>query len=430
MNCLTSSIGLDNIVHLLKLSEEERNQKMKGVIRPVSRNRKCPTCNKPFEHLNKLGYICVECHTTPKKFRIDIHWKGERLGICSDKQGQALDSYQRAVNLHSFINQEIEDRTFEPSKFVRSKVEEFWVKNIINKFHEDKKKVIAPSNLLSYNKHVERHKDFWKKTDVREIRRIDLRQYVEWLEQTQDIKPKTIKNTLDNFKTFMNWCKNELEIITVVPSFPDIDIPEYKHTWFESDEQVDILELVDPNDRPIIAFLMLHGCRPGEARALKVKDVDVKKGKITIQSTFSDKVLRDKRKGKKSKPVAIPIHPEMYNYIKDRVESSLPEVFIFVNPRNGKHYTKSSFRRVWDKVREKGNFPQNIRCYDATRHSFGSILANQGESIYKISKLMGHSSIKMTEKYTHSDVNSLRNTLSKVSLKKEAKVVKITKEWK
>jgi hypothetical protein len=40
--------------------------------------------------------------------------------------------------------------------------------------------------------------------------------------------------------------------------------------------------------------------------------------------------------------------------------------------------------------------------------------------------IIGHSSIKMTEKYTHSDVNSFRNTLSKVSLKKEAKEVKIT----
>jgi integrase len=426
MKSLTSSSEIDNILYLLKLSEAERNLKMKGVVRPISREVRCPTCKKPFKLYDKIGFICRKCKTVPQKFRIDIHWKRERLGICSDKQGQALDSYQRAVNLHSLINQEIQDRTFDPSKFVRSKVEEFWVKNLINKFHEEKKKVIAPSNILSYKKHIERHRDFWRKTDVREIRRIDLRQYVEWLEQTQGIKPKTIKNTLDNFKTFMNWCKNELEIITSVPSFPDIDIPEFKHTWFESDEQVDILELVDPGDRPIIAFLMLHGCRPGEARALKVKDVDFKKGKITIQSTFSDKVLRDKRKGKKSKPVEIPIHPEMYNYFKERVVSALPGVFIFMNPRNGKHYTKSSFRRVWDKVRAKGNLPQKIRCYDATRHLFGSILANRGESIYKISKLMGHSSIKMTEKYTHSDVNSLRNTLSKVSLKKEAKVVRIT----
>lgn len=43
-------------------------------------------------------------------------------------------------------------------------------------------------------------------------------------------------------------------------------------------------------------------------------------------------------------------------------------------------------------------------------------LINSGTSIYKVSKLLGHSSIKMTEKYTHSSVEYLKADIQKMSL--------------
>jgi site-specific recombinase XerD len=114
----------------------------------------------------------------------------------------------------------------------------------------------------------------------------------------------------------------------------------------------------------------------------------------------------------------------MIDYFQKRTKNH-PEAFAFINPRTGTHYTASAFRKVWERVRQKGNLPKSVRCYDATRHSLGSQLANAGESIYKISKILGHSSIKMTEKYLHKDVTSLRSTLSKLSLKKQGIVIDI-----
>jgi integrase len=39
---------------------------------------------------------------------------------------------------------------------------------------------------------------------------------------------------------------------------------------------------------------MLHGIRPGKARALKVKHVNIDRETILISSTFSGKEIRDK----------------------------------------------------------------------------------------------------------------------------------------
>ena len=51
-----------------------------------------------------------------------------------------------------------------------------------------------------------------------------------------------------------------------------------------------------------------------------------------------------------------------------------------------------------------------------TRHSFASNLVNSGTSLYLVSKLLGHSSTKMTEKYAHPNLDSMKVNLQKITL--------------
>ena len=163
---------------------------------------------------------------------------------------------------------------------------------------------------------------------------------------------------------------------------------------------------------------MLHGCRPSEARALRCKDINLDNMTAKISATFSGSVYRERRKGNKSKSVTIPIHSEISHYIADRVKNNLPEAYIFVNPNTGRHYNKNTIQNVWADVRDKANIDPALRLYDASRHSFASQLVNSGTSLYIVSKLLGHSTVKMTEKYSHSDVESLRTDTQKLSLKR------------
>ena len=79
---------------------------------------------------------------------------------------------------------------------------------------------------------------------------------------------------------------------------------------------------------------------------------------------------------------------------------------------------------IWDTVRDKAKIDKSLRLYDATRHSFASNLVNSGSTIYKVSKLLGHSSVKMTEKYSHSEVENLRTDINKLTLNREQTVNK------
>jgi integrase len=415
-NRLTSVANGDTGLDVLELFQQE-DEKGMGTIRCRS---KCPNCRKPFKYFRKLGYACPECKTMPKRFYIDLWHQRKRVRLFSDKKGMPLDSYERAQTLLSHIRYEVSNHTFNATQYIKSEVREYWATTLLDKFRDSKLDSLAPSYKKEYSRMTELCKGFFETKDVREIRKPDIRNFKSHLEKDFTFKPKTIKNILMFLKTFIRWL-NEQEYIEKVIFLSKEELQgldsSYKHQWLSSEEQAKLFQSVPNEHKPIIAFLMLQGCRPGEARALRCKDVNLRDSLITVSATFSDGVYREKRKGRGAKSYEIPIHPEMMEFVSDRVRNNLPEAYVFTHPNTGKHYSETTLKRVWDSIKERAGIIKSFRLYDATRHSFGSQLIDMGSSPYKVSKLMGHSSIKVTEKYyLHSDAKSLRTDLEKLSL--------------
>lgn len=69
---------------------------------------------------------------------------------------------------------------------------------------------------------------------------------------------------------------------------------------------------------------------------------------------------------------------------------------------------KSGFRRA----REAAGMP-HVHFHDL-RHSTASLLANAGEDLHTISKILGHSTTRMSERYSHIKVDKQRDALNKV----------------
>ena len=419
---------LESLEEWEKLLTQNKGEKMKGIIRPTSKFARCPKCKKKFQEFPRLGFLCPDCKTAPSRFYIDIHWRGKRSGICTDEKGSPLDTYQRALNLNFKVQWEIDNHTFDPDKYRKAKRDTYWATKLLDKFLYHKIKSIVPAYVTGYKKMVSRAKVFFGDKDVREIRKFDLIKFKEWLEEQKKrngdtLGDKTVKNNLDNFKTFLRWLKDDLEILQSVPSFPKVDVQEYNWNWISEEDQVKILKEVEDIHKPFFTFSMLHGIRPGESRALKVKHVNLERESLLINSTFSGKFIREKRKGRGAKAVEIPIHPEMLNYFVDRVRNNLPEAFIFVHARTGRPYTASRIGKIWSKVRKKLNMPKTIRFYDITRHSVASQLADKNVSSFLIKNLLGHSTITTTEKYMHKNINGMRTAISLLSLADRKQIV-------
>jgi integrase len=412
----------------------EGEREMKWTIRAKG---KCKECGGEWKEVRKnkkqIGFICPACKILPTRYLVDIYHKG-RIRLFSDQTGQVIDSYQRAVNLLSHINYELTTGSFDASRYVRAELEQFYTITLLDRFWGEKKDSVAPSYRKDYKRMIEQAKEFFKAKDVRDIRKTHLKDYLKHIsgltsKSGKPYNPKTLKNILDVFRAFLNHCgdpEDGFNIPLQVPNLPEIELTRTSITVFTQEEQAEIFNHFREADRPFIMCLILQGIRPGEARALRCKDVDFQARSILVSCTFSDTTYRERRKGKGSQPVLIPIHPELLEYVTSRVRGNLPEAWLFPNPRTGNHYTQSVISDIWDKVREKTGIPPHVRLYDFTRHSFITNLTSRGVTSTQVAKLVGHSSPKMVDEfYSHVQLQPLRKELKKISLKKKATVTKL-----
>ena len=75
----------------------------------------------------------------------------------------------------------------------------------------------------------------------------------------------------------------------------------------------------------------------------------------------------------------------------------------FPNPVTSKPYV--SIFCSWDTVRTRAGLT-DVRMHDL-RHSFASFLVNAGRSLYEVQRILGHTQIKTTQRYSHLSQDSL-----------------------
>ncbi len=173
----------------------------------IRTKEKCPKCGKEFEHLKGLGIICLKCKTVPRRFFIDLTWQGKRIKIYSTKDGQVLSSYEQAKRLQEVILYEIQNHTFDSSKYVRKEFKEFLFENCIEKWLEFSEIRLKPGSMKD-RKRIARNLlvPHFKGIDVREIKTAQVYDFFMHLSKLK-LSNKTIYNILAELKAFLNFLK-------------------------------------------------------------------------------------------------------------------------------------------------------------------------------------------------------------------------------
>ena len=144
-----------------------------------------------------------------------------------------------------------------------------------------------------------------------------------------------------------------------------------------------------------IRLLALTGCRKSEILSLRWEDVE------------GDRLrLPDSKTGAKVVPLGAAAREVLAS-----LEPIEDNPYVFPSPAGDGHFV--GLQKVWARIREHAGL-SDVRLHDL-RHSFASVGAAAGDSIYIIGKLLGHRQSATTQRYAHLADDPLRAAADRIS---------------
>ena len=386
---------------------------MDGKIRT---KEKCPRCGKAF---SGEPLSCAECKTHPSRYFIDLYIPGTgRVKLYSDRSGNVFEGWEQTERSLVNIRYEKDQHIFDHTKYVSKDLKGFLFENQIERWFSSKEREAEKGHLSTgYIKNLRGYKDrhylpALKGKDVREIRSFHIQEFYEGLPDR--LAPKHVSNILRALENFFNTLLRN-EYTEKKPVFPMIALERKAPKWMDVPTQMKAIKAIPLRHRAIFFFMAFQGVRPGEARALKVKDIDLGQEIFLISRTYSNNEIKESVKNKVVRPRAI--NPAAIKWLRRLCVDKHPEAYVFINPRTRRPYSESAMKRLWAGVQKAG---YDITPYQATRHSFATNLLKNGAHLKSIGDLLGHTDIRTTLKYAQSDVENQR-----AAFKKPADVIEL-----
>ena len=143
------------------------------------------------------------------------------------------------------------------------------------------------------------------------------------------------------------------------------------------------------------------GLRVSEIASLKVRDIDSSRMQIRIENA----------KGKKDRYVNL--SPVLLDILRAYIRNyrPKPKLFLFESEQTGEAYPTRTIQRIFYLAKEKARISKQVGIH-SLRHSFATHMLEKGIDIRYIKDLLGHFSIKTTEKYLHVKREQLVNIVS------------------
>jgi len=182
-----------------------------------------------------------------------------------------------------------------------------------------------------------------------------------------------------------------------------------KERILRDDEEKRLFDSIDSSAQHLKSILIVAlntGMRRGEILQLKWKQIDFKKEMIRVERTKNGKIRY------------IDINELLLNELFLLKQKRQDNEFVFFNSGTGKPYQDVS--RAFDAACRRAEI-ENLRFHDL-RHTFATRLIEKGVDLITIKELLGHSTVKTTERYTHSFQEQKKRAVETLAEKSESKL--------
>jgi integrase len=272
----------------------------------------------------------------------------------------------------------------------------------------------SPSSLCQDRNHINRLLPLWATLQVKSITRRDVEKVHSDFKATPYYANRIRSLLSKMFNLAVQWGWRTDNPVKGVIKFHE----DKRERWLTT-EEVDRLERAldayeDQNAADAIRLLLRTGSRAGEVMKADWTQFDMDRRTWTKPSHHT----------KQKKIEHVPLNPEALAVLRKMKPKQSGPLF---PSKNGD--ARVTLRRPWlqilkaaglaEAVQRKGKrrmitrYKPTVRLHDL-RHTFASYLVSQGESLYNVGKLMGHTNPAITDRYAHAYDESLRETTNRL----------------
>jgi site-specific recombinase XerD len=175
-----------------------------------------------------------------------------------------------------------------------------------------------------------------------------------------------------------------------------------------SEQEIGKMFRATANPKHRLVLMLAYGCglRLNELRHLKRQDFDLDRSIINVRQG----------KGKKDRVLMLDdvIRPELKAYLK----TGAGQTWLFEGTKPGEMLSARTISLIFDHACKKAGIPKRGGIH-SLRHSFATHLLENGTDLRFIQELLGHTSSKTTEIYTHvskTAIARIRSPLARIDI--------------
>lgn len=240
----------------------------------------------------------------------------------------------------------------------------------------------------------------------------DIRCWIVYRTKIDGISPAAMNRELSTLRSFFRFLRQrgalQEDIFSRISSLKCpkrlpavVPVSRLPQVLEQTAEKADSGEFEQVRDALMILMFYKCGLRLAELIGINVEDISADRSVVKIRG-----------KGDKERmvPLADSVQTLLNNYfnaIKGQKICNSPKKALFLTVKGCRISRSSAYRRVRSVLGEVG--VQGKKSPHVLRHTFATQLMNAGADMRDIQELMGHSSLKSTQVYTHTSIGELQS---------------------
>lgn len=278
---------------------------------------------------------------------------------------------------------------------------------LFNEFIEERKALgRVEDTLKSYKATYKKFCEYFGE-EAEEAGNIVGSMFIEWTNAMRDegLKSATINHNLSDMRAFMYWCMDEsrqyiphfkIKLIKVQEEMPkDYTVEEVKALLKKPERKAKFTEW---RTWAICCFVVGTGARLGTLVEIRMRDIDLKNGKVFYQHTKNKKLQTAN------------ISPQLVKSLNDYINlwryNAEEDDYLFCNV-SGEQLSKASLAQGYRQyTTNRGVSKTNIH---GLRHTFAREWFLNGGDVVQLSKILGHSTLAMSEHYMNIYADTARD---------------------